>query len=147
MEQLLYLLARALVAFVQALPLAWVARIGRVGGAVTFWADARHRRVALANLKMCFEPEKSEREIRELARENFRRIGENFACAIKTAAMSLEELRPHVQFLVPPSLASLAATPQPPSVVVAIGHFGNFELYARFGQFVTGYQCVTTYRG
>lgn len=147
MEQILYLLARVLVAFLQALPLTWVARLGRAGGAVAFWADARHRRVALANLTMCFEGEKSSREIRALARENFRRIGENFACAIKTAAMTLDELRSHVQFIVPPSLASLAAAPQPPTVVVAIGHFGNFELYARFGQFVTGYQCVTTYRG
>jgi len=147
MEQILYLLARGLVAFMQVLPLTWVARLGRAGGAVAFWADARHRRVALANLQLCFEQEKSPREIRALARENFRRIGENYACAIKTAAMGLEELRRHVQFVVPPSLASLAATPQPPSVVVAIGHFGNFELYARFGQFVTGYQCVTTYRG
>jgi lauroyl/myristoyl acyltransferase len=146
MEQILYLLARALVASMQALPLTWVARLGRAGGAVAFLVDARHRRVALANLSMCFGQEKSPREIRELARENFRRIGENYACAIKTAAMSLDELRPHVQF-VPQSLASLAAIPQPPSVVVAIGHFGNFELYARFGQFVTGYQCVTTYRG
>jgi len=147
MEPFLYVLARALVAFVQALPLTWVARLGRAGGAVVFWADARHRRVALANLTMCFAQEKSPREIRGLARENFRRIGENYACAIKTAAMSLEELRRHVQFVLPPSLASLAAMPEPPSVVVAIGHFGNFELYARFGQFVTGYQCVTTYRG
>jgi len=147
MEQFLYLSARALVAFLQALPLTWVARLGRAGGAVAFWVDARHRRVALANLRMCFDQEKSPREIRELAQENFRRIGENYACAIKTAAMNLDDLSPHVQFVLPPGLASLAALPQPPSVVVAIGHFGNFELYARFGQFVTGYQCVTTYRG
>src|SRR6266850_1905049 len=119
MEQILYLLARALVASMQALPLTWVARLGRAGGAVAFLVDARHRRVALANLSMCFGQEKTPRAIRELARENFRRIGENYACAIKTAAMSLDELRPHVQF-VPQSLASLAAIPQPPSVVVAI---------------------------
>src|SRR6266853_3668571 len=147
MEPILYLLARALVAVLQALPLRWVARLGRAGGAVAFRLAARHHRVDLANLTMCFEQEKSPREIRALAQENFRRIGENYACAIKTAAMNLDSLRSHVQFLMPPSLASLAATPQPPSVVVAIGHFGNFELYARFGQFVTGYQCVTTYRG
>jgi lauroyl/myristoyl acyltransferase len=34
-----------------------------------------------------------------------------------------------------------------PSVVGAIGHFGNFELYARLGQFCPGFQCATTYRG
>jgi KDO2-lipid IV(A) lauroyltransferase len=30
--------------------------------------------------------------------------------------------------------------------VVAIGHFGNFELYARFSDFVPGIQIATTYR-
>jgi KDO2-lipid IV(A) lauroyltransferase len=147
MEQLLYILVRGIVAVVQKLPLTWVARLGRAGGAVAFFADGRHRRVALANLKMCFGREKPAQEIQELAKENFRRIGENYACAIKTAAMDLNELRSCIEFVLPPSLASLAATPEPPSVVVAIGHFGNFELYARFGQFVPGYQCVTTYRG
>jgi KDO2-lipid IV(A) lauroyltransferase len=29
---------------------------------------------------------------------------------------------------------------------VAIGHFGNFELYARFGQFVPIFKCAATYR-
>jgi KDO2-lipid IV(A) lauroyltransferase len=35
----------------------------------------------------------------------------------------------------------------PQSRVVGIGHFGNFELYARFGQFVPVFKCATTYRG
>ena len=35
----------------------------------------------------------------------------------------------------------------PQSLVVGIGHFGNFELYARFGQFYPAFQCATTYRG
>ena len=34
----------------------------------------------------------------------------------------------------------------PQSRIVAIGHFGNFELYARFGQFVPIFKCATTYR-
>src|SRR2546422_5523735 len=146
MDQLLYLLARVLVAVLQALPLGWVARLGRAGGALAYRVDARHRRVALANLRMCFGHEKTPVEIRALARENFRRIGENYACSIKTAAMSPEALRPHVEFVAPPILRSQPAQPKPPSVVFAIGHFGNFELYARFGQFVPVYQCVTTYR-
>lgn len=82
----------------------------------------------------------SEREITELARENFRRLGENYCCAVKTAAMSPEQLRPYVEFDRPEQL-------QPPRrMVLAIGHFGNFELYARFQNFSSGYQCATTYR-
>ncbi len=146
MEPLLYWLARALVALAQALPLRWVARIGRTVGGLVYWFDARHRRVALNNLALCFGAEKSPAQIRALARENFRRIGENFACAAKTAAMTFEELRPHVQF-VAPQLQQPAPGAQPRRRVAAIGHFGNFELYARIGQFAPGYQCATTYRG
>jgi len=135
-----YYLARGLIAFIQCLPLPLVARIGRLGGAVAFHLDGRHRRVALDNLRMCFGGEMSEKEITALARENFRRLGENYCCAIKTAAMSPEQLRPYVVFDRPEQL-------QPPRrMVMAIGHFGNFELYARFQNYSSGYQCATTYR-
>ena len=146
MDKLLYYLAWALVALVQALPLTWVARLGRAGGALAYWLDARHLRVARRNLARCYGLEKSAAEIRALARENFRRIGENFACSVKTAAMTFEELRPHVEF-VASGLLSTPAGQTPRSVVAAIGHFGNFELYARFGQFASAFQCGTTYRG
>lgn len=147
MDTLLYLLARALIALLQALPLECVARLGRSGGALAYWLDARHRRVALKNLTSVFGKEKSPDEIRALAKENFCRIGENYACAIKTAAMSVENLRQYVEFTSVERFRLPPTGTAPPTVVVAIGHFGNFELYARFGQFVPAYQCVTTYRG
>jgi len=146
MDTLIYWFARALVAGIQALPLRFVARLGRRGGGLVYWLDARHRRVALQNLTMCLGNEKSPAEIRAIARENFRRIGENFGSAVKTAAMSFEALRPHVEFVGVERLPARTAEQPPPNVVVAIGHFGNFELYARFGQFRPEYQCATTYR-
>jgi lauroyl/myristoyl acyltransferase len=147
MDPPLYGLARALVALLQALPLIWVARLGRLGGGLAYWVDARHRRVALHNLTLCFGREQSPAQLRALARENFRRIGENFVCAIKTAGMSFEELRERVEFVGNPLIVSPPAGQQPQGVVAAIGHFGNFELYARFGQFAPAYKCATTYRG
>jgi lauroyl/myristoyl acyltransferase len=146
MEKLLYFPARALIAFLQALPLKAVARLGRVSGGLAFWLDARHRRVTLRNLALCFGGEKSPAEIRALARENFRRIGENYCCAVKTASMSPEELRGHLDFAGAEKIMPYPAARAPQSRVVAIGHFGNFELYARFGQFVPSFQCATTYR-
>jgi KDO2-lipid IV(A) lauroyltransferase len=140
MNTLIYCFARALVALVQALPLTWVARLGRASGALVYRLDKRHRRVALANLTLCFGNEKSSAEIRELAKENFRRIGENYASAIKTFGMSFDRLRPHIEYTGGERL-------QPPRRVVnACGHFGNFELYARIGDMVPGYQSATTYR-
>jgi KDO2-lipid IV(A) lauroyltransferase len=146
MELVLYLLARAAVGLVQALPLRWAARLGRAVGGLVYWLDARHRRVARRNLDLCFGGEKSPAEIRALARENFRRIGENFTCAVKTAAMSLDEMRPHVEF-VAPQLQTPPPGQTPRRMVAAIGHFGNFELYARIGQFAPAYRSATTYRG
>ena len=146
MERLLYLLTRSLVALLQALPLPWVARLGRVGGALAYWVDGRHRRVAIRNLTMCFGAEKMPAEIRALARENFRRLGENYCCAVKTAVMTKEQLAPHFEVVGgEPVRAQVTATP-PRSVVMVIGHFGNFELYARYGQFVPPIQGATTYR-
>jgi KDO2-lipid IV(A) lauroyltransferase len=140
MNTLIYWLGKALIAFLQALPLTWVARLGRVGGALAYWLDTRHRRVTLKNLTMCFGHEKSPGEIRALAKENFRRIGENYASAVKTIFMSFDELRPHLE-----QVGAERLLP-PRRVINAGGHFGNFELYARFSDIVPGYQAVTTYR-
>ena len=146
MDTLLYLIVRSLVMVLQALPLVWVARLGRAGGALAYWVDTRHRRVALHNLNRCFAREKSPAEIRSLAKENFRRLGENYACAIKTAAMTWDELRGHVVFVGAEKLLPRDGEPGSQSRIVAIGHFGNFELYARFGQFLPVFHCATTYR-
>jgi KDO2-lipid IV(A) lauroyltransferase len=146
MEPILYALALALVKALQALPLPWVARIGRFFGGVAYYVDLRHRQVALRNLTRCFATEKSPREIRALARENFRRLGENYCCAIKTASMTWPELSPCVEFVRTEKIPRLVEGKQMQSCIVAIGHFGNFELYARFGEFMPGFQCATTYR-
>lgn len=146
MDHLIYFLARGVVAFLQALPLVAVARLGRALGALAFWLDGRHRHVVLNNLTMCFGHEKSPAEIYAIARENFRRIGENYCSAIKTAAMSPHALRPHFDLALAQKIRPHQADAAPQSCILAIGHFGNFELYAHFGQFVPVFKCATTYR-
>src|SRR5262245_57526398 len=91
MEMLLYWFAKAIVTAIQALPLEMVARFGRAGGAFACMIDRRHRAVAKTNLQRCF-PEKSGAEIHAIVREHFRRLGENYASAIKTAGMSFEQV-------------------------------------------------------
>src|SRR6266542_377016 len=147
MDTLLYWLARALLAALQALPLPVVAELGRAGGALFYGCDARHRRVALRNLTMCFGAEKSPAEIRALARENFRRIGENYACAVKTATMNPEEIKGCLELIGGEKVQPTHREARTRLVVIAVGHFGNFELYARTGLFVPGFQLATTYRG
>ncbi len=146
MDSLIYFLARGVVAVLQALPLRWVARLGRALGAVAYRLDARHRRVVLDNLTMCFSREKSPEEIRAIAKENFRRIGENYCSAVKTAAMSPWQMLPHFDLTLARNILPHEADAGPQSRIVAVGHFGNFELYARFGQFVPIFKCAATYR-
>ena len=146
-DTLLSVLVGALVRILQALPLSLVARIGRAGGALGYLLDARHRRVARLNLALSLGQERSPAEILALARENFRRLGENYCSAIKTAAMPWEELSAHVEFVGGERAIPSGTTLPPRSVVVAIGHFGNFELYARFSRVMPRFRCGTTYRG
>jgi KDO2-lipid IV(A) lauroyltransferase len=147
LDTLLYYLARGLIGLLQSLPLRLVARLGRLGGGVVYSLDKRHREVALRNLTLCFGKQKSSADIRALAKENFRRIGESFACAVKTSAMTFEELRPYVEFVCPPVLQPPPDGKPQGRVVAAIGHFGNFELYARFHHFAPGWRTAATYRG
>lgn len=146
MDKPLYFLVRTIVAVLQALPLIWVARIGRIGGAMFYLLDARHRKVVLKNLDLCFGKEKSPEELRAIAKENFKRIGENFCCAAKTASMTLEQLRGHLEFVGAEKFLPKSGNPAQ-THVVAIGHFGNFEIYARYGQFMPIFRTATTYRG
>jgi lauroyl/myristoyl acyltransferase len=146
MDTLLYIVARILVAVLQALPLRVVARIGRAGGGLFYFMDARHRKVARRNLALSF-PEKSEAEVRGLAKENFKRIGENFACAVNSAGMTNEAVHGILDVKGIEKFYRAEDVGPRRSAVFAIGHLGNFELYARSFIFVPGYKFATTYRG
>ena len=145
MDRFLYYVASLIVRLLQSLPLLWVARLGRLGGAATYWFDKRHRNVALSNLARCF-PEKTGTEHHALAKENFRRIGENMACAIRTSRCKAEEINAILEVAGVNKLRFPPEGTAPESRIVAIGHFGNFELFAHCFLFVRGYRFATTYR-
>ena len=139
MSALLYYVLLALLKILQTLPMAAVVTLGRAGGGLAYYLDARHRRVAVENLRRCFAAEKTPAEIRALAREHFRRLGENYAGAVKAAGMTDEALRPHLESMGADKLQGRHA-------VFVIGHFGNFEAYARLGSYATHTRLATTYR-
>src|SRR5665213_2498898 len=128
MNFLIYWCGRAFIALVQLLPLNLVARLGRLGGTLAYHLDAKHRRIVYANLNGAFGQEKSATDIEAIARETFKRIGENYLCAVKTAAMSFKALRPHVEFTGLENFPQSQPGGNQRNAVVAIGHFGNFEM-------------------
>ena len=145
MSRVLYWSARALVAVLQALPLRFVARLGRVGGWLWWLIDFKHRGLVRRNLAAAF-PDKNHHQLRGISRETFQRIGENSLSAVKTASMNDQELLEICAVMGVEKLPKPALPNSPSNLVGAVGHFGNFELYARLAKPVTGWQSAATYR-
>ena len=145
---LFYYLARFFIAVIQLMPLKLVALAGRIGGYLFYFLDVRHRRVAVNNLLASLGNSHSKKAIISIARENFCRIGEVYFSALKTAAIPTEKIGSVLSSKGRENI-SLAKRKDGslPSFLFAMGHFGNFELYAKSGVFVPGFELSTTYRG
>jgi len=146
METLLYIFARTTVAIAQCLPLRFLARIGRCAGALAWYLDRRHRQVALDNLAASFQ-EKSTAKIRALAKENFRRLGETYLSILKTGGMDAEAISKVLEIKGYDQLEKILQTNPDERILLTVGHFGNFELFAWMKLAVPSGQVVTTYRG
>jgi lauroyl/myristoyl acyltransferase len=146
METIVYWIVKGFMAFLQMLPLKLVGFMGRCGGGAVYYLDRRHRKITIANLTLCFRQEKTPEEILSIARENFKRIGESFACAVKTAAIPGNKIGEIVKVT---GVEKFYKKGQQhfPSIVFATGHFGNFELLGRCNMHTPEYQIATTYRG
>ena len=100
------------------------------------------------NLVNCLGNSHSKKEIVALARENFRRLGEVYLSAVKTAFIPPEKLNGILSIKgVEHMDRSKRDDGSDPSFMLAIGHFGNFEMYAKTGHNEHGYEICTTYRG
>jgi lauroyl/myristoyl acyltransferase len=143
---LLRIVAQTAVAILCVLPVRWAAYLGRAGGRIVYCIDGRHRRMAQKNLQLCFGASKSAVEITEIAKENFRRIGENICCAIKSTTMTEKAV---VELLEVTQSKSAEAVEgfHARNVTMATGHFGCFELFSQVGSYFRQYRQAATYRG
>ena len=147
-DTVFFWLASLFVRLVQLLPLQCVALAGRAGGFLFYYLDFRHRRVAVNNLCDSLGNSRSQKEIVSIAKENFCRIGEVYLSAIKTAAIPNDKLASFLKAKGGENInLSRREDGSLPSLMFAIGHFGNFELYAKTGVLVPDFELSTTYRG
>jgi KDO2-lipid IV(A) lauroyltransferase len=146
MDTLLYYFVSGLIRLLQLLSIDTIGKVGRGIGGLAYMVDARHRKVAIRNLTMCFGDEKSPEEIRAIAKENFKRIGENFLSAVKTSTMTREQLDERVKVIGAEKVLASIAGRAKANVVMAIGHFGNFELFAQLARELPNHRRATTYR-
>jgi lauroyl/myristoyl acyltransferase len=145
-NELLSFVARIAVGLLCLMPLRWAAHVGRRCGSMMYYLDARHRRVARRNLSLCFSGSKDPVEVAEIARENFRRIGENICCAVKSTALDEKAINAMLEVAQPRTPQALDAL-RARNILLASGHFGSFELFSRFTAHFRQFRHATTYRG
>lgn len=141
-----YLLYRAGSAVVAALPLPFLFAFGQFLGVCAWMFSGKYRRLATRNLEIAFANEKSQRELRQLVRRHFRRLGANLLCSAKLTQMPPEKILDHVEVENIESMAREFRAGVP--VVLVLSHIGTWEVFAqlmpKFFGFVRG---ASVYQG
>jgi Kdo2-lipid IVA lauroyltransferase/acyltransferase len=104
-------------------------RIGEALGSLA-WALGLRRRVALEGLRRAF-PERTEKERRDTARAAYRQLGRSLAEVALSPSVPDAELEELVRFDNWDRYEAARAAGR--GVVIAVAHFGNWELMARAG--------------
>jgi lipopolysaccharide heptosyltransferase II len=132
-----YLLYRAGLAVVAALPIRVLFALGNVAGLGTWLVLGNYRRLALHNLEIAFGHEKSKRELRRLVRHHFQRLGANLFCSLKIAVMPLDQLAKTVDIENLDAVHRHLRVGRP--VVLVLSHLGNWELISQILPRFIGY--------
>src|SRR5438132_13704670 len=97
LDFVVYLLYRAGSALVAVLPLPFLFALGQWLGLGAWVVSGKYRRLATRNLEIAFANEKSPRELRELVRCHFQRLGANLLCSAKLTQMAPEKILERVE--------------------------------------------------
>lgn len=101
------------------------------------------RKVIVKNLKNSF-PEKSEKEIQVLARKYYRYLCDLILETLKTLTMSEKQALSHCVFKNEPWLTKLCDEHK--SIIIVMGHYGNWEWAGPSFTLSTGFQLVVIYK-
>ena len=141
-----YLLYRAGLAVVAALPLSFLFGFGEFLGVCAWMFSGKYRRLATRNLEIAFSNEKSPRELRQLVRQHFRRLGANLLCSAKLTQMPPEKILEHVEVENIESMAREFRAGVP--VVLILSHLGTWEVFAQLmPEFVGFVRNSSVYQG
>ena len=124
-----YLLYRAGLAVVAALPVPFLFAFGEFLGISAWIFSGKYRRLATRNLEIAFSNEMSPRELRELVRRHFRRLGANLLCGAKLTQMPPEKILEHVEVENIEAMAREFRAGVP--VALILSHLGTWEVFAQ----------------
>ncbi len=101
------------------------------------------KKVVLENLRSSF-PEKSEKEIQTICKSYFKYLCDLIVETLKTLKMTEQESREHCIFHNPDWLVKLCEEKK--SIIIVMGHYGNWEWAGPSLTLATNYQLVVIYR-
>jgi lipopolysaccharide heptosyltransferase II len=146
LDFVVYLLYRAGSAVVAALPLSFLFAFGEFLGVCAWMFSGKYRRLATRNLEIAFANEKSPRELRQLVRGHFQRLGANLLSSAKLTEMPPEEILERVEVENIESMAREFRAQVP--VVLVLSHLGTWELFAQLmPKFVGFVRNASVYQG
>ncbi|GIV11607.1 MAG: lipid A biosynthesis acyltransferase [Fimbriimonadales bacterium] len=111
------------------LPMGFAQRLGAGLGLLAYVLSGRYRRMARQNLQRAF-PDWSPRQVEATARRVFRNFGVSLAEFFKAPSMTREQMEQRVSIVGVEYLD--AALREGKGVLLITGHFGNWELMARY---------------
>jgi KDO2-lipid IV(A) lauroyltransferase len=125
---IIYLVLKGFSAFINFLPEGFALWMGRRLGAVMYLLDLEHRKVAIQNLHIAFGQEKSEEEMRSIAKKNFQNLGMMAVEFFRIPNMDLKTYQEKVE--TEGVDKALKVLEKKKGALLLLGHFGNWELMA-----------------
>ena len=137
-----YVLYRAALALITALPLRLVFALGQGLGFLAWLFLPHYRRLARRNVEIAFGWQKSRRETKRIVRRHFQRLGANLLSGMKLNTMPLEKVTPLISMEGEEEVHRRLRDGRP--VVLLLSHLGNWELFAQILPHYFGYTRLST---
>lgn len=123
---LTYLVLRTFNFFVNLLPEGFALWLGRKLGDVWYRLDFEHRKVAIQNLHLAFGQQKSEVEIRDIAKRNFQNLGMTAVEFFRIPRMDVKTFKERVK--IEGLEEALKLFQKKKGIFLLLSHFGNWEM-------------------
>ncbi len=123
-ELIQYLLFRLFCLVLNILPFSWAMALGKLGGRLLYHILGRYRRVAFENLNFAFRGDRTEAEIKQIAKQSFENLG-YFAIEFIRIPRILKNIKKYV--IIKNDESVFKALEAGNGVILIVSHFGNWE--------------------
>jgi KDO2-lipid IV(A) lauroyltransferase len=130
-----YILIKAFSLLVNFLPEDIALRLGRFLGGIAFFLDKDHRNVAIENLTIAFGKEKSEEEIRSIAKKAFQNMGLTAVEFFRIPKMDIESFKKRI---IIKGIENVKETIEnrKNGILLLLSHLGNWEMMGVLPKFL-----------